>query len=61
MDTKPGELKDLENINIPLAYVKGEPYLNIPEDLYQDLSKLFDKEEKMTILDNNKEVLKSLI
>ena len=26
--------KDLENINIPLAYVKGEPYLNIPEDLY---------------------------
>ena len=22
------------NINIPLAYVKGEPYLNIPEDLY---------------------------
>ena len=34
MDTKPGELKDLEKINIPLAYVKGEPYLNIPEDLY---------------------------
>ena len=29
--------------------------------LPKDLSKLFDKEEKMTILDNNKEVLKSLI
>ena len=26
-----------------------------------DLSNLFDKEEKMTILENNKEVLKSLI
>jgi hypothetical protein len=25
------------------------------------LSKLFDKEEKMTILDNNKDILKSLI
>ena len=29
--------------------------------LPQDLSKLFDKEEKMTILDNNKDALKSLI
>jgi len=27
----------------------------------KDLSKLFDKEEKMTILNNNKEDLKSLI
>ena len=34
MDTKPEEFKDLENINVPLAYVKGEPYLNIPKDLY---------------------------
>ena len=32
-----------------------------PPVLPKDLSKLFDKEEKMTILDNNKEVLKSLI
>jgi len=32
-----------------------------PPTLPKDLSKLFDKEEKMTILDNNKEVLKSLI
>ena len=29
--------------------------------LPKDLSKLFDKEEKMTILDNNKDILKSLI
>jgi len=34
----------------------GEPPL-----LPKDLSKLFDKEEKMTILDNNKDILKSLI
>ena len=34
----------------------GEPPL-----LPKDLSKLFDKEEKMTILDNNKNILKSLI
>ena len=34
----------------------GEPPL-----LPKDLSKLFDKEEKMTILDNNKDFLKSLI
>ena len=27
----------------------------------KDLSKLFDKEEKMTILNNNKNILKSLI
>ena len=32
-----------------------------PPVLPKDLSKLFDKEEKMTILDNNKKVLKSLI
>ena len=32
-----------------------------PPVLPKDLSKLFDKEEKMTILDNNKDTLKSLI
>ena len=32
-----------------------------PPILPKDLSKLFDKEEKMTILDNNKNILKSLI
>jgi threonine synthase len=32
-----------------------------PPTLPKDLSKLFDKEEKMTILDNNKDILKSLI
>ena len=32
-----------------------------PPVLPKDLSKLFDKEEKMTILDNNKNILKSLI
>ena len=32
-----------------------------PPVLPKDLSKLFDKEEKMTILHNNKEILKSLI
>ena len=32
-----------------------------PPVLPKDLSKLFDKEEKMTILDNNKDFLKSLI
>jgi threonine synthase len=32
-----------------------------PPILPKDLSKLFDKEEKMTILDNNKDFLKSLI
>ena len=32
-----------------------------PPVLPKDLSKLFDKEEKMTILDNNKDILKSLI
>ena len=32
-----------------------------PPVLPKDLSKIFDKEEKMTILDNNKDILKSLI
>jgi threonine synthase len=32
-----------------------------PPVLPKDLSKLFDKEENMTILDNNKDILKSLI
>ena len=32
-----------------------------PPALPKDLSKFFDKEEKMTILDNNKDILKSLI
>ena len=32
-----------------------------PPVLPKDLSKLFDKEEKMTILENNKDILKSLI
>ena len=32
-----------------------------PPVLPKDLSKLFDKEEKMTILDNDKDILKSLI
>ncbi|MDC0161795.1 threonine synthase [bacterium] len=32
-----------------------------PPILPKDLSKLFDNEEKMTILDNNKDILKSLI
>ena len=32
-----------------------------PPVLPKDLSKLFDKEEKMTILENNKNILKSLI
>ena len=32
-----------------------------PPVLPKDLSKFFDKEEKMTILDNNKDILKSLI
>jgi len=32
-----------------------------PPVLPKDLSKLFDKEEKMTILDNSKDILKSLI
>jgi segregation and condensation protein A len=34
MDIKPEESKDLDKIIVPLAYVKGEPYLNIPKDLY---------------------------
>jgi len=34
MDIKPDESKNLNKINVPLAYVKGEPYLNIPKDLY---------------------------
>ncbi|MBT7523647.1 segregation/condensation protein A [Gammaproteobacteria bacterium] len=34
MDIKSEELKEIEKINVPLAYVKGEPYLNIPKDLY---------------------------
>ena len=34
MDTKVEEFKDLKNISVPLAYVKGEPYLAIPKDLY---------------------------
>ena len=32
-----------------------------PPVLPKDLSKIFDKEEKMTILDNNKDIIKSLI
>ena len=32
-----------------------------PPVLPKDLSKIFDKEEKMTILDNNRDILKSLI
>ena len=34
MGFKSEELKEIEKINVPLAYVKGEPYLNIPKDLY---------------------------
>ena len=34
MDIKPDEHKDQNKINVPLAYVKGQPYLNIPKDLY---------------------------
>ena len=34
MDIKPDEHKDQKKINVPLAYVKGQPYLNIPKDLY---------------------------
>ena len=34
MDIKSEELKEIEKINVPLAYVKGQPYLNIPKDLY---------------------------
>ena len=34
MDIKPDANKDQKNINVPLAYVKGQPYLNIPKDLY---------------------------
>ena len=34
MDTKGREVKDLKNVSVPLAYVKGQPYLNIPKDLY---------------------------
>ena len=34
MDIKSEESKDLDKIVVPLAYVKGEPYLNIPKDLY---------------------------
>jgi segregation and condensation protein A len=34
MNIKPEEIEDLEKIKVPLAYVKGEPYLNIPKDLY---------------------------
>ena len=34
MDTKSEEFKDLKNISVPLAYVKGEPYLTVPKDLY---------------------------
>jgi len=38
-----------------------EKAIGEPPVLPKDLSKLFDKEEKMTILDNNKDSLKSLI
>ena len=34
MDKKPDVHKDQKKINVPLAYVKGQPYLNIPKDLY---------------------------
>ena len=34
MDIKPDAHKDQKKINVPLAYVKGQPYLNIPKDLY---------------------------
>ena len=34
MDIKPDAQKDQKKINVPLAYVKGQPYLNIPKDLY---------------------------
>ena len=34
MDIKPDALKNQKKINVPLAYVKGQPYLNIPKDLY---------------------------
>ncbi len=34
MDIKFENLKNIENINVPLAYIKGEPYLTIPKDLY---------------------------
>ena len=38
-----------------------EKAIGEPPILPKHLSKLFDKEEKMTILDNNKDILKSLI
>ena len=38
-----------------------EKAIGEPPILPKDLSKLFDKEEKMTILNNNKNILKSLI
>ena len=34
MDIKPDVHKDQKKTNVPLAYVKGQPYLNIPKDLY---------------------------
>ena len=34
MDIKPDAHKNENNINVPLAYVKGQPYLNTPKDLY---------------------------
>ncbi len=34
MDIKSYEVKNAADIDVPLAYVKGKPYLNIPKDLY---------------------------
>lgn len=34
MDIKPDTHKETEDVNVPLAYVKGQPYLTIPKDLY---------------------------
>lgn len=34
MDIKSSEVKNVVDIDVPLAYVKGKPYLNIPKDLY---------------------------
>ena len=34
MDIKPDTHKEIKDVNVPLAYVKGQPFLNIPKDLY---------------------------
>ena len=34
MDIKPDTHKEIKDVNVPLAYVKGQPFLTIPKDLY---------------------------